>query len=146
MPEILNSAVLSGLERLKLLEMESLKSNKRFAEYVYLAAAYDWFYVLKSGGKLELTCSVLAKHFDHKWSVSAHPLKLVLGITSGADCKVRSRWLRALQFADRKREDWFGKVSLAKFMHDNGGLAGCARKEAQPFDTFDVPDLRRDWK
>jgi hypothetical protein len=57
----------------------------------------------------------------------AHPIKIIIDVTSTGDIKTRSRWSRALRYAWRERKTW---RDLRTFLRENGGPAGCAKQFA----------------
>ena len=61
--------------------------------------------------------------------VGTHPIRMLINATSRVkDPKVRSRWARALQYANSLDADF---TELKRLFRDNGGIAGCARLAAR---------------
>jgi len=60
-------------------------------------------------------------------------LKLMIDATCTADHKTRSRWGQALRYVWRRRKRrTMSRDEFDAFLHDHGGVVGCAAKSAVP--------------
>jgi hypothetical protein len=144
--EIFGSAFLGMLDELKKLSAKCRSSRERFADYEYLEALHAVYRKFDREGHLSPQIFLLAGKLDLHWNEKTPALKILLEATIDVDEKVRSRFLRALQYADVQRHDWFPRKSLTDFLIENGGIAGCARKIAKPRQFVYPSEVRRDWR
>jgi hypothetical protein len=121
-------------------------SRERYADYEFLEALHSAYRQFDREGRLGTQIFLLAGKLDLHWTSKTPALKVLLEATTDIDKKVRSRWLRALQYADVQRHEWYPRKSLADFLLENGGIAGCARKIAKPQEFVYPSGDRCDWR
>ena len=60
-------------------------------------------------------------------------LKLIIDATCNADSKTKSRWGQALKYVwQRCKRITMSRDEFDAFLHDHGGVVGCAAKVAVP--------------
>jgi hypothetical protein len=112
---------------LKKLERECFASRKRFGFYRYLASVYQLYAELRRSNTTKHLARRIAELSNAGTLSDAHPIRLILDVSSQADNKTKSRWSRALRFAWHERRRW---SDLETFLRRNGGPAGCASQFA----------------
>jgi hypothetical protein len=143
MAEKLNLWVATDLKEIIRLERKYLGKRKGF--YKYLAALLNFCGDLDQKDILEATCFQIAKHYGQKGK-SVDPLRIIVDVTSSADLKTRSRIGRAVRYAFNHQRNWRPRETLARFLSENGGIAGCARKLAKPREHYESYADRIDWR
>jgi hypothetical protein len=111
------------IDDLRELERKCFAARNRFAFYDYLAAVFDLYVQLRRTRQAKKAASCIAKLFGPRKQDRAHPIRVIIDVTSTADIKTKSRWSRALRYAWRERKTW---KHLGSFLRENGGPAGCA--------------------
>jgi len=112
----------------KLAELERKAFGPRHGKinfYRYLKAVYsawDW----TSSKTARRVARRVAKLY--KVGTNRSPIRLVIDVTSTQNRQVKSRWVRALEYAMAKG---IAGHRLIRFLKENGGVLGCARKMAK---------------
>ncbi len=133
-----NQVFLVDVEFRELVRLERQYFGKRKGFYKYLAAVLNFCGYLDRQGELAPMCFALANM--HGWKgKSKDPLRIIVDLTSSADDKTRSRLGRALRFAFDQSNDWQPSNTLDKFLRKHGGIAGCAKRIAEPREKGYVP-------
>ena len=101
----------------------------RFEIYSFLKSIY-WVYMRwEDRGIARRSARLLARELSITRRKGASPIRVLIEASlPGADLRQKSRWVRALE-TSRRRE--FSPREFRKFVHANGGLAGCARLAVQ---------------
>src|SRR5271154_1617218 len=94
----------------------------------YLSAVLDLVDVLGRGGVLDELVGEFARKRKLHTDKRTDPIKIVIDASSRADYKTRSRWGRALRYAQAYREEWGSRTSLSVLFAQNGGVSGCAAR------------------
>jgi hypothetical protein len=144
--EIFGTEFLGKIDKLKKLSAKCRSSRERYADYEFLEALHSAYRKFDCEGHLDAQSFLLAGKLDLHWNSKTPALKILLEATTSIDEKLRSRWLRALQYAEVQRHDWYPRKSLTDFLLENGGIAGSARKIAKPRQFVYPSELRRDWR
>lgn len=121
------------IAQLKKQERKCMRSRRRLAIYKYLIRVYGLYEKLRTN-HAERAAKKIVSLFGLRVRDDAHPIRIIIDASSGADLKTKSLWVRALRFAwtdDQRRPD------LSDFLDENGGIAGCAHKAAVPT----IPEL-----
>jgi hypothetical protein len=119
--------LLQTIDGLRGLERRCFASRSRFAFYDYLATVFELYVQLRQTNQAKKAARIIARLFGLRTEERAHPIRVIIDATSTADLKTRSRWTRALRYAGRERRAW---TDLKRFLRENGGPAGCAKKFA----------------
>jgi hypothetical protein len=114
------------IDDLRKLERKCFASRSRFAFYDYLAAVFE-LYVQLRRKQAKKAATLIVKLFVLRSQKRTHPIRVIIGASSSADNKTKSRWTRALRYAWYKRKTW---RDLKTFLRENGGPAGCAEQFA----------------
>jgi hypothetical protein len=102
------------------------KSRARSAPEIYLRKVYQVYWQWESFGNAKAWSWRTARVCKARFWPSAHPLKILIDATAGLDDRrVRSRWGRALQFAQYRNTY---PDDLRILFREHGGVAGCAQK------------------
>jgi len=119
----LDDEIGENVKRLKSCWKQCSTRQGRFRHYPFLEATYYLYADLKSRHAFMPAIEIFGQHLKRKRRQGAHPIRTLLDITCDADRKLKSRWVRALRYAWRRRQYW---TSFRKFVRRNGGIAGCA--------------------
>ena len=95
--------------------------------YPYLNDVYLLYRDLRKtdGGASDVRKHV-AKEFHLEPRENQHALRLLIDLSAKKeDPRMKSRWVLALKYIWRKRNNW---TDFAKFLQDNEGIQGCANK------------------
>jgi len=122
----------SRVETFKDIEDRCRQRRGRGWLYRYLGAIFRFRDRLKRWQKHELLRYCVEHRLCLQHRGAYDEFRVLIEITSRADHKSRSRWAQALRYAYDQREEWQGDKTLKRFFVDNGGVAGCARKIANP--------------
>jgi hypothetical protein len=99
-------------------------TRRRNAIYDYLSEVLTTVRRWKKQDRLNTNVDQALKAAGHRNTIRhREPFSVVVFCTSDADTKTRSKWSRALTFAQRTMPD---AESLAKFMQRLGGINECA--------------------
>jgi hypothetical protein len=115
------------IDGLRRLERKCFASRSRFAFYEYLAGVFELYVQLRRKNQARQAARRIANLVGLHKQKGAHPIRVIIEVTSTADLKTRSRWTRALRYAWRERKSW---TDLKIFLRENGGPAGCAERFA----------------
>lgn len=96
---------------------------------IYLRRVYGLYLKWKDNGEAKRMSLLAAEMYNCPIRSGTHPLRYLIDITCAwQDRKVRSRWVRALQYAVHQKLD---RRELRNLLQANGGVAGCARAMAK---------------
>lgn len=121
----------SRIEELRGFEDRCRQRRGRGWFYRYLNAIFRFRDDLKSWQERELF-KYCRYHLRPKRRNAYDEFRILIELTSTADHKSLSRWAQALRYAFANRDDWEFDKTLKKFFDENGGVSGCARKQARP--------------
>jgi hypothetical protein len=99
--------------------------------YPYLNDVYLLYRDLRKtdGGASDVRKHV-AKEFRLKPRENQHALRLLIDLSATNEtARMKSRWVLALKYIWRKRQNW---TDFAKFLQANEGIQGCATKWSNP--------------
>jgi hypothetical protein len=113
------------LEAVKATVQEAFDSHRRFWPYTALQDAYGVYFRWKAVSHSKKNAKKAARLFGINVNSAAHPLEVIIEIVTPPGVDTR-RWVDALLFAYSKR---VAPEDLVKFLKENGGIAGCARRQ-----------------
>ena len=101
----------------------------RFEIYDFLSAVYRVYAGWKDRKVGRRSARLLARELSITRRKGASPIRILIETSlPGADLRQKSRWVRALEYISAEGSP---PREFRKFVHANGGLAGCARLAAQ---------------
>jgi hypothetical protein len=101
----------------------------RFEVYDYLKAVYRIYRNWRYQKTAKRSVRLLANELSIIQRKGTSPIRILIEATlPGADVRQKSRWVRALEYIS---SEGIPPREFRKFVHANGGLAGCARLAAQ---------------
>jgi hypothetical protein len=101
----------------------------RFEIYGYLEAVYATYRKWKYRKVAKRTAHLVARQLDIPWTKGASPIRIIIEATfATVDPKQKSRWVRALQYAESKD---VSARDLSSLFRSRQGVAGCARLAAR---------------
>jgi hypothetical protein len=112
------------LEALKAMAQKAFDSHRRFWFYDLLKGAYSTYVVWLADRHSKKNAKKAARLFEIKIKKGAHPLDVIIKIVKPPGVDTR-RWVDGLLFA---HEAGVATKDLIKFVKENGGIAGCARR------------------
>lgn len=119
------------IERLRKLEQHAFRQRHgKLDFYRYLEAVWVLYCEWKADRKRTAHKNQVADLYGIKLRTNTRAIRVIIDASSEQDVRVKSRWVRALQHANRNRSQ-VEKFGFKKFMQRNGGPAGCARKIAK---------------
>jgi hypothetical protein len=96
--------------------------------YEYLTAIYSIYCEWRRQKRAKRSARVLAEAANIRLRKGTSPIRVLIDATlPSAPFKQKSRWVRALEYANSERVP---TAQFRKFVRANGGLAGCARLAA----------------
>ncbi len=100
------------------------RSKRRFAEYRYLRSVFRAYEYFSDNDILEHLAVIAPSELMTAVRAGSHPLRIIIDAScSQPDLQMRSRWTRALGYALIRN---VSPDDLPRFIHANGGVAGCA--------------------
>jgi hypothetical protein len=112
------------LKEVKAAAQKHFDSHRRFWSYFLLQGVYDTYVGWKTDGHSRKNAKLAARVFGIKVNISVDPLDVIIKIVTPAGVDTR-RWASALRFAYKAGVT---PKDLIKFVKENGGIAGCARR------------------
>ena len=101
----------------------------RFEIYSFLKSIYRIYIRWKGRRVARRSARLMAQELSITPRKGTSPIRVLIEATfPGADLRQKSRWVRALEYL--ASEDVPAR-EFKRFVHANGGLAGCARQAAQ---------------
>jgi hypothetical protein len=127
-PQLLypTDALRRDLIRIRETWRESRRQHDRFSVYEYLGAVFDLVMVLEKEGHAVDRAKRALRVMGREGGDKIEPFAAVIKCTSSqkkVDPKLRSKWVRALMFAARKKTP---SESLGQFIRHLGGINACA--------------------
>jgi hypothetical protein len=116
----------------KLVKLEERAFGARHGKcdfYDYLEGVWELYLEWKEAKRAQGRTNRLASWYKIKLRKGTHPIRAIIDASSKKGVREKSRWTRALQFAEKNRSQ-IEKVGLREFLESNGGPAGCADKGA----------------
>ena len=102
------------------------RSRKRNAIYSYLELVFELAMAWKREGKAIRCARQALRICERRPPAKIEPFSVIIYCTGAtADSKSRSKWSRALRYAEKYKRD---PESLQKFITRHGGLNGCAAR------------------
>lgn len=121
-----NSIITRDLQRVAAAGRKAFASHRRFADRLYLRKVYCTYRKWRKDGCAKRRCRRLSKTYSLRRDL--HPLRVIIECTTPEqDRRIKSRWVRALQFAASQN---VASGNLEDFLNRCGGIAGCARGSA----------------
>jgi hypothetical protein len=118
------------LDRVRNAWREYQSTRRRDAIYDYLSEVFTTVRRWKEQDRTDTKVDQALKATGYTIRIrNSEPFGMVLFCTSDADTKTRSKWSRALRFAERSMTD---TKNLARFMQRVGGINACADRFPQP--------------
>ena len=118
------------IEALRKLEDKAFgPRHGKYDFYEYLEGVWKLFLKWRGIRKSQARAKRLASLHGFKLRANTHPIRTIIDASSRQDVRVKSRWTRALQYAE-KHKSQVEKVGLSEFLESNGGPAGCSSKGA----------------
>jgi hypothetical protein len=124
------------IERLRKLAEEAFgPQHGRYDFYDYLKGVWELYLKWKADKKLKARSKQLAKFYKDKVKLrkNTHPIRAIIDASCGKgpdDKDDKSEWTRALQYLDKNLAQ-VQEVGFRKFIADNRGPYGCARRVAR---------------
>ena len=103
-------------------------SDSRFAFYEYLELIYRFYADLQKEGQERWAVKQLSERISELPLYEKDLVRMLIDASCDADRKTKSRWARALRYVRSRQVNW---RHCARFLKENGGPAGCAKKETQ---------------
>lgn len=118
----------SAVNRIAKVRFQS-PSGRRFEIYDDLQQVFRVYSDWKQAGQVVAKTRELRRRLGIPKRRGAGPLRVLVEASNpGAIPKQKSKWVRALQYAARKK---IAPQALMGFLRAHGGLAGCARRAAR---------------
>lgn len=129
------------IEPLRELEKKSFGPRHRKHDfYGYLEGVWKLYLKWKVDKRRTARAGQLAKFYEVKLRKNTHPIRAIIDASSHQDARVKSCWVRALQYLE-KNQAQVEKVGFKDFVEGNGGVIGCAAK-APKLKTLVKPKVR----
>jgi len=126
-----NSAVEDELAHARMAWMEYQSTRERDAVYQYLTAVFGVVGLWKKQRRAKASSCQALVAAKHRGAIRIQePFAIVIFCTSDpgiVDAKTRSKWARALRYAERFKPNAQG---LAQFIKNQGGINECAARVA----------------
>ena len=120
------------IEKLRDVEKNAFRGrHARFEFYNYLDRVVRFYWRCRDAGKPKTARKMIAAEYGLKDRKGKRLLHVIVEATSQQPAQTRNRWVQALQFAAKHRQQ-VEKDGFSKFVKDYGGIAGCADKAANP--------------
>jgi hypothetical protein len=117
-------AVQDELDKAKAAFNEYRSTRRRDAIYDYLSEVFTTVRRWKQQDNVKTKVHQALKATGHRTTIrNREPFSVIVFCTSNADIKTRSKWARALRFAERSMLD---AENLCKFIKRLGGINECA--------------------
>lgn len=118
-----DEAIMADMHRICLLGLKWENHRSAVGLYEYLDGVLSWYSKWKRRGLVQRVARRAAVLTSPKMLRDAHPTAVVIAITTTADRRTKSRWVRALRYAWRTRGHY---PNLHGCLIANGGISGCA--------------------
>lgn len=119
------------IKRIRKIEREGVE-GVRVRFYQALEAIYKLGTTLSVDESRKLRRFFLKADISPQHRDSYDCFRILIDLCSRNDRKSRSRSARALRYAFASRNSWKPSKTFKQFLHENGGVSGCARKIAKP--------------
>jgi hypothetical protein len=137
----LNKDIRRQLDILSTLMPSQADSQCRFDLYAYLEQVYETYRKWKDRKIAKRLSRLIARELNIPRTSRSSPIRILIEATrAAADPKQKSRWTRALQYADRLDVPI---ADIISFIRSRRGIAGCARLAAKRYPRRPRP--RNDW-
>ena len=112
---------------------ETRPGKRRFGFYEYLYEVY----AVHGQWRADLGMREIRRQIVHvtkaPLKADVHGLKLIIDACCAADYRTKSRWGQALKYVWRRRKHrTMSREEFDAFLHDHGGVVGCASRVAAP--------------
>jgi hypothetical protein len=137
----LNAEIRRHLKILSKLNWRQGDSQSRFDLYAYLEQVYGAYRKWKDRKIAKRVSGLIARELNIPRTSKSTPIRILIEATRAtADSKQKSRWTRALQYADHRDVT---VDDITSFIRSRQGIAGCARLAAKRYPRRRQP--RNDW-
>ncbi len=116
--------IIARIDKVRKAASKAATSDRRFADYGYLRAILNAYRYFEDQQLMTYLVETAPSVLMTPVRASCHPLRVIVDATCiQTDLRMRSRWVRALEYTVAERVD---PGELVRFIRAHGGITGCA--------------------
>jgi len=137
------TSVQAAVKRLRNAAKAMKATRSRYAAYTFLLEIYRCYWEWLDRGWAEKRLKSLSRKLGLHRQKNQQPFKMLIKAANcSLDAKLRSRWVRALEYALSEETH---PNDLIVLFNEHGGIVGCARLAAENDPKRGAPRFRDDW-